>query len=299
VTDLLDWQIDLNGVLMGAGTPVNIIDTSGLGLPAVRDADVDQPGRDGRWPGPDYYGGRQVQIDAAVKVPGDPGGCQAVLAALQQAANDPSVRLAGGATMPLRMKRPGRPTKVLYGRVRRIDPEYKQLIHGYVPVDIEFQATDATWYGDGDQVTEIPLGWLSGGGFTAPVQAPIHVTSGATAADRPGWVDNQGDGAAWPVLRVTGPCSNVTITHADSGRSLALPTLTLASTSEWVELDTRPGQVSVLRENGGNAEGLLTPASRLDQFSLPAGRSEMRWTATDPTNTSRLRVTWRNAYTAL
>ncbi|MEU1078522.1 MULTISPECIES: hypothetical protein [unclassified Streptomyces] len=298
MTDLLDWQIDLNGVLMGAGTPINIIETSGLGMPAVRASDVEQPGRDGLWPAPDYYGGRQVQIDAAVKVPGDPAGCQAVLAQLLQAADDPAVRLVGGATMPLRMKRPGRPTKVLYGRARRGDPEYKQLVFGYVPIDIEFLATDATWYGDSDQVTEIPLGWLSGGGFTAPVQAPIHVSSGATAADRPGWVNNGGDGATWPVLRVTGPCSNVTITNATTGKSLALPTLTLAS-SEWVELDTHPGQVSVLRENGGNAETLLSAASRLDLFSLPAGRSELRWTASDPTNTARLHVTWRNAYTAL
>lgn len=298
-TDLDDFQYDLAGTLMGAGTPVNVIEVLGLGRPPVRDNDTDMPGADGVLPGPDYYGGRQVQFDAAVKTPADPAAAYDIVASLQAGADDPAVRLAGGVTTTLRMKRPGRPTKTLYGRVRKVDPEYKQVIHGYVPVDIEFLATDPRFYADTDSTTEIPLGWLSGGGFSAPVQAPIYVTSATTVADRPGWVTNNGDTDTYPVIRITGPCSNVTILHAESGRTLALPTLSLASTSQWVELDARPGRVHLIRENGGNAETLLSAASRLDQFSIPPGQSEIRWTAVDPTNTSRLRLTWRDAYKAL
>lgn len=297
--ELVDWQYDLGGVLMGARTQVNVMETTGLGRPPTRDNDVDIPNGDGVFPGPDYWAARQVQFDAAVKVVADPAACHDLVAALQAAAADPAIRLAGGETMPLRIKRPGRVVKRLNGRLRKVDPEFKQAIYGYVPVDIEFLATDPTFYGDAEQTVEIPLGWLSGGGFIAPVVAPILVTSGATSADRPGWTTNGGDADAWPVIRVTGPCSNVTITQAETGRVLSLPTLVLASTSEWVELDTRPGRVSVVRENGGNAEALLSAASRLDLFSLPPGLTEVRWTATDPTNTSRLRLTWRDAYTAL
>lgn len=294
----MDWQYDLAGALMGAGTPVNVIEVSGLGRPPVRDNDTDQPSADGVFPGPDYWAGRQVQFDAAVKTPGDPVAAHDAVAALQAGAADPAVRLAGGETITLRMKRPGRPTKVLNGRLRKLDAEYAQVIHGYVPLDIEFLATDPLFYGDSDQTVEIPLGWLSGGGFTAPVVAPIFVSAAGGAADRPGWVTNNGDTDTYPVLRVSGPCSNVTITHVDSGRTLAMPTLALTA-GQWVDLDTRPGRVCVLRENGGNAEPTLSAASRLDQFTLPPGTSEVRWTATDPTNTSRLRLTWRDAYTAL
>lgn len=295
---LTDWQYDLGGVLMGADTVIDVIETSGLGRPPVRDSDVEQPGADGMFPGLDYWAARQVQLDAAVKTPADPAAAHDVVASLQSAAADPAVRLAGGETMPLRIKRPGRPTKRLNGRLRRLDAEYAKVLHGYVPLDIEFLATDPTFYGDVESTVEIPLGWLSGGGFTAPVTAPVYVSSGTTVADRPGWVDNAGDGAAWPLIRITGPCSGVTITHATSGRVLSLPTLVLAA-GQWVELDTRPGRRSVVRETGGSAEAFLAPASRLDQFSLPPGRSELRWTATDPTNTSRMRLTWRDAYTAL
>ncbi|MFJ4887778.1 hypothetical protein [Streptomyces sp. NPDC088731] len=297
--ELTDWQYELGGVLMGAGTPVQVIETTGLGRPAVRDNDADQPSMDGVFAGPDYYAARQVQIDAAVRIPGNPSACHDVVAALQAAADAPAVRLTGGATMPLRILRPGRPVKRLHGRLRKLDPEYQQVIHGYVPLDIEFIATDPTFYADEQTTTEIPLGWLTGGGFKAPVVAPIYVQSGTTAADRPGWVTNEGTGDAWPVIRITGPVATVTVTHVASGRQLSLPTLNLTSSSQWIQIDTRPGYRTVRRETGGNASTLLSPASRIDLFSLPPGQSEVRWTGFDSTNTARMRLIWRDAYTAL
>ena len=113
-----------------------------------------------------------------------------------------------------------------------------------------------------------------------------------------GAVTNNGTANTWPVIRITGPCANVSVIHVASGRTLALPTLTLTA-GQWVELDTRPGYRTVTRENGGNASAHLSPGSRIDQFYLPPGTSEMRWTAFDSTLTARMRVTWRDAYTAL
>lgn len=298
MTDLTGSQVDLGGVLLGKGTPVNIIEMTGLGRPPVRDNDTDRPSMDGTWAGPDYWAARQVQIDAAIKIPGDGPACEAYLAALQEACAGEADRLVPGEGVTLRVLRPGGVVKRLTVRVRRIDPEYARVIHGYMPVDIECLAHDPLWYADTPQVTEIPLGWLTGGGFAAPVAAPILVQDGTVAADRPGWVTSNGTTSTWPVIRVTGPCANVTITHVASGRSLALPTLSLGP-GQWVDIDTRPGYCTVTRENGGNASTLMSPGSRIDQFSLPPGLSEIRWTAFDNTHTARLRLTWRDAYTAL
>ncbi|MFF9287507.1 phage distal tail protein [Streptomyces griseosporeus] len=295
---LEDWQYDIGGVIIGAGTSVQVRETAGLGRPPVRDADVDQPSMDGQFAGPDYWAGRQVQIDAAIRIPGDPAACHDVIAQIQAATDAAAVRLVGGQGLALRIKRPGRPVKQLTVRARRIEPEFKQVIHGFVPLDMEFLAHDPTFYADDTTTSEVPLGWLTGGGFAAPVVAPIFVQDGSVAADRPGWVTNNGDADAWPILRVTGPCANVTILHVASGRSLALPTLNLAA-GRWIEIDTRPGYRTVTWDNGGNASAYLSPASRIDLFSLPPGISEMRWTAFDNTNTARLRVTWRDAYIAL
>lgn len=296
--ELVDWQYDIGGVLIGADTTVNVIETTGLGRPPVRDSDVDQPSMDGQFAGPDYWGGRQIQFDAAIKIPGDAAGCHDMVAALQAATDAAAVRLVGGQGLVFRLKRPGRPVKRMIVRARKLDPEYRDVLKGYVPLDIELLAHDPTFYADEETTTELPLGWLTGGGFAAPVVAPIYVQDGTVAADRPGWVTNNGDADAWPIIRITGPCSNVTITHVASARALALPTLTLAA-GRWVEIDTRPGYRTVTWDNGGNASSYLSPSSRIDLFALPPGQSEMRWTAFDATNTARLRVTWRDAYIAL
>lgn len=295
---LEDWQYDLGGVVIGAGTSVNVIETTGLGRPPVRESDVDQPSMDGQFAGPDYFGGRQIQFDAAIKIPGNPGACHDTVAALQAVTDAAAVRLVGGQGMTLRIKRPGRPVKRLTVRARKLDPEYGQVIHGYVPLDIELLAHDPAFYADEESTTELPLGWLTGGGFAAPVTAPIYVQDGTVAADRPGWVTNNGTADAWPILRITGPCANVTITHVASGRALALPTLNLAA-GRWVQIDTRPGYRTVTWDNGGNASTYLSPGSRIDLFSIPPGTSEMRWTAFDNTNSARLNVAWRDAYIAL
>ena len=296
--ELADWQYDIGGVLIGKGTTVNVIEVTGLGRPPVRDNDVDQPSMDGQFAGPDYWAGRQIQFDAAIKIPGDPDACHDMVATLQAATDPAAVRMVGGQGLTLRICRPGRPVKSLTVRARKLDPEYKQVIHGYVPLDMEFLAHDPTFYADEDSTTEIPLGWLTGGGFSAPITAPIFVQSGTTAAVRPGWVTNNGDADAWPIIRITGPCANVSIIHVASGRTLALPTLSLAA-GRWIEIDTRPGFRTVTWDNGGNASAYLSPASRIDLFSLPKGTSEMRWTAFDNTNTARMRLTWRDAYIAL
>ncbi|MFD9721020.1 hypothetical protein [Streptomyces sp. NPDC059076] len=290
--------MDLGGVVIGRHTSVNIIDIGGLGRPPVRDNDTERPSMDGVWPGPDYYGARSIHIEAAIKIPGNQAACDDMLAQLLEAADDPA-RTVGGQTTTLRYRRPGRPVKRLYGRLRILESNVKQAIYGYVPLDIQFTATDPTWYADTLTTETIPLGWLTGGGFAAPVTAPIHVQDGATAADRPGWALNQGTTDAWPIIRITGPVAQVTIRHAESGRQLAMPTLNLTTSSQWVEIDTRPGYCTVTDQNGGNASALLTPASRIDRFRLPTGQSELRWIGFDDTNTARMRLTWRDAYIAL
>ncbi|MGW2384400.1 phage distal tail protein [Streptomyces sp. NPDC001658] len=296
--ELADFQYDLGGVLIGTGTSVDVIEVTGLGRPPVRDSDIDQPSMDGQFAGPDYWAGRQIQFDAAIRIPGNAAACHDMVAALQAATDAAAVRLVGGQGMTLRIKRPGRPVKRATVRARKLDPEYRQVIHGYVPLDVELLAHDPTFYADEESTTELPLGWLTGGGFAAPIVAPIFVQSGTVAADRPGWVTNQGDADAWPVIRVTGPCATVTITHVASGRSLSLPTLNLAA-GRWIEIDTRPGHRTVTWDNGGNASTYLSAGSRIDLFTIPPGMSEMRWTAFDNTNSARMRLTWRDAYTAL
>lgn len=293
--ELADGQHQLGDVLIGRGTPVVIATIEGLGLPGMRTADVEPPGEDGLWLGRDYYSGRTIRIDAAVKLPGDEAGALDVVAAIEEAADDQAVRGSGGTTMDLRLHFPGLPTRVVRGRVRKAEPTLDKAIHGWIPLDIEFQTADYLFYADTPDTTSIPLAMLSTGGLTFPLAFPFVIEGDPAAVGRPGYLDVAGTAPTWPVLRVAGPCSNPVITHVTTGRSLAVQA-TLAA-GEWVEIDTRPGWRTVLRDNGGAAP--LSPMSRLDLFQLTTGLNEIRWTATDPTLTSTLAVTWWPAYKAL
>ncbi|MEV7681524.1 hypothetical protein AB0O64_23665 [Streptomyces sp. NPDC088341] len=292
---LNDYQHELGGVVIGTRTPVPIAAIEGLGRADVRTADVEPPTSDGVWLGADYYAGRTVRIDAAIKTPGEPDRALDVLDALQRVHDEPALRQTGGATTEFRLKFPGRDVRVLLGRLRKCEADLSSLVHGWVPLDMEFLAADHLYYGEELQRITIPLGMISGGGFTAPVVAPIVVNPAPGGAVRPGWIDVGGKAPTWPVLRISGPCANPLITHVESGRTLQMTTTIPAG--DWVEIDTRPTWRSVLRRNGGNVP--LAGTSRLDTFSLPPGRSELRWTATDPTNTARLTASWRPAFPTL
>ncbi|MER6092457.1 phage distal tail protein [Streptomyces bluensis] len=293
--ELDDLQHQLGSVLIGAGTLVTIRTIEGLGQPPLRTADVEPPGEDGLWLGTDYYSGRTLRIDAAITKSGDFAGVLDQLAALQDDADTAAVRGQGGTTMDLRLKFPGRQTRVVHGRLRKMNPDVTQGIHGYIPLDVEFQAQDHLYYADEPDSASMPLGSLTEGGITFALMFPFTIAGEASAIARPGYLQVDGTASTWPVLRVTGPCANPSIVHVGSGRTLTVQTTLTAG--EWVEIDTRPGWRTVLRENGGSAP--LAPTSRIDEFVLTPGLNEIRWSATDPTLTSTLAVTWWPAYKAL
>ncbi|MFI8792570.1 phage distal tail protein [Streptomyces sp. NPDC055105] len=293
--ELVDFQHELGGVLIGRGTAVDIKAIEGLGQPPLRTSDVEPPGEDGTWLGADYYAGRTLRLDAAIKVVENVPGVLDMAVNLQDLADTPGVRAQGGTTMDLRLKFPGRPARTVRGRLRKFEPDLTQVIYGYAPVDIEFQAQDHLYYADSPDSTSMPLGSLTAGGMTFPLQFPFTIAGDPSAIGRPGYLQVEGTAPTWPVIRVNGPCANPVITHVTTGRQLTVQT-TLAA-GEWAEIDTRPGWRSVLRENGGGIP--LAPTSRIDEFVLTPGLNEIRWHATDNTLTSTLAVTWWPAYKAL
>ncbi|WP_435970237.1 phage distal tail protein [Streptomyces sp. Qhu_M48] len=298
MTLLANWQIDFAGVVIGHGTPVAVSNVEGLGAAELRTQDVLNPADDGAFPGVDLYAPRTVRIEAGIRTPGDPAAALDKLAEIEAVAANAKVRRTAGALAQLRLRWPGRDTKVLFGRIRRAEAvSTGQAIHGWIPLDLEFTALDPRLHGDSISSIALSLDIShSSGGFKAPLVAPI-TTGIATPETRPGWVINEGNVGAWPSIRITGPVANPRLVHVESGRVLELG-LTLGA-GERIDIETRPGTRWVLRNGTGNAASALSNASRLDLFQIPPGRSEIRWTATDYTNSTRLAVSWRSAWTAL
>ncbi|WP_324787019.1 phage distal tail protein [Streptomyces sp. H51] len=298
MTVLQDYQLDLGGMVIGKATLVPVGDLGGVAAPERRTADVDNPTGDGGFPGVDLFGMRTLSIEAGIRTPDDPGAALDLLAQLQQVTGVDSIRKVAGARAMLRLKLPGRDTKCLFGRWRRVEAaSMSQAVYGWIPITLEFTVTDPRWHADTLQALVLPLDVSNDSqGFTAPVVAPI-TTGVSNPSERPGWVFNGGDQPAWPTVRIEGPVTNPKVWVVETGRYLRLQT-TLGA-GERIDIDTRPGTRWVLRNGSGNAAPALTAGSRMDLFQIPSGRSEIRWTATDYTNTCRLTVSWRDAYTAL
>ncbi|MFJ6136479.1 hypothetical protein [Kitasatospora sp. NPDC092286] len=298
--DLTDWQIDLAGVVIGHGTPVLIEDIDGPGTPDKRSTAQPIPGEDGSYPGRDLLGVRTLRIQAGIRTPGDPAAALDLFAQLEATADSP-VRLEPGATDVLRIRRPGRPASRLFGRVASVRAvSMARAVHGWIPVHITFEGLDPAWYADEVSGVNLPLDTSNRDkeGFTAPLRAPLTAGT-ADPESRPGRAVNNGNRPSWPTIRITGPVVNPKVWiegHPDA--VLEFEPLALGD-SEWIGIETRPGTRWVTRNGQGSAAGLLTRRSRLDAFAIPPGLSDIRWSAQDATNTSRLSVTWRSASTSL
>lgn len=297
--ELAPFQLDMGGIVIGAGTPVPVSDLQGLGAPPIRAQDQDNPIEDGTFPGEDYYGPRQVQIQAGIKTPGDPARAAEILSDLQHAVDNPATRTTASASAVLRARWPGHNTRLLYGRWRRLEvTSAATAINGWLPLDIEFDAMGPYWHADALSQLTLSLDQARApkDGLTAPLCEAVDCGA-ADPSRRPGWIVNDGNAAAWPSLRISGPVTSPRIWNASTGRALELDVTLRAG--EWVEIETRPGTRWALRNGTTSVANNLTPDSRLDLFVIPSGRSEIRWTASDPTGTCRIDLTWRSAYTTI
>ncbi|WP_406200041.1 hypothetical protein OH807_18445 [Kitasatospora sp. NBC_01560] len=296
---LADWQIDLGGILIGRGTNVPLRDIEGLGTPDRRSGDRPIPGEDGNYPGKDTYAPRVLRISAGIRTPGDPAAALDQFAALEQAA-DTEVRLTPGAVDVLRIRRPGGPVRRLYGRLAGVEAvSLADAPFGWIPIQISFLGLDPAWCADTLSGLNLPLDISNQDkqGFTAPLRAPI-TTGTADPASRPGWALNSGNRPAWPTVRIVGPVVNPRVWIAGLPDAVLAFSVVLGD-GESLDVETRPGTRTVMRNGQGSAAGTLVRPSRLDRFFVPPGRSEVRWSAQDATGTSRLVLTWRDAASSI
>lgn len=292
---LSDYQQEIGGVVLGTGTAYTVAKVDGLGMTGVRTQDAPLEWDDGEIAGVDRLEGREIIWEGGVSMPGDPGGALDAIGALQDVFDDEQVRTTPNAVVPLRLKLPGRPVRVVYGRPRRLDYDDSLLVVGWLPFTAAFRALDPRYYSEAAQVLTLGLNISQTNGIEAPVVAPI-VTTNLTDLQRPGFLTNEGSARTWPVVRFSGPCTNPSLTNVGTGASLGL-SMTIPD-GEYVEIDTRPWSRTVLRNGTASASGSLMRGSRISEFYIEPGTTEFSFAAVDATNTSRARITaypaWRS-----
>lgn len=145
---LANFQWSYNNVLLGASTPLGVLQVTGLvDLPTIRSGDPNQPRAHGQFIGLDLYGGRDITFNIFAKTDGT--SLQSTLTAFAAA-----TVVGLNTEQPLWFQLPNLPLLCIMCRPRKraipVDKNYEVNI-GY-PV-AQFHATDPNIYAVGQSVT--------------------------------------------------------------------------------------------------------------------------------------------------
>lgn len=132
------------------------------------------------------------------------------------------------------------------------------------PVVVAIKCPDPTWY-DPTLITINFAISLSGDLGEIPMTVPMLV--GASVLNTTQVITYQGSYETYPIVRIIGPVTDAVITHQQTGYKLDFDGVTIGA-GEWIEVDTRYGQKSVIDNTGANRISALTKDSDLSLFSI-------------------------------
>lgn len=157
---------------------------------------------------------------------------------------------------------------------------------------LTFIADDPFMYGP-----EIPLTWGSGNVTRTELPIPgadtFYEVVAASRILGDSQVDNLGDVDAYPLWTFNGPFTAIELTNTTSGKSLTL-THTAATSSDTITIDTRPGQTSIVDQDGTNRWSALTAGYSL--WPLLPGVNDLSIQVTGSTQDTAAGMTYKPRY---
>lgn len=306
-----DWQVQVNGLVFGTGTPYKLLKVDGLGLPPPKTSDADRAAAHGSFGGQDFSTPRDIIFTIGVQPrAGDPT-LAALLNSLRNAFSPSSADVA------LAMKLKDEVAAVFVGRTRRCETPYDILAANgkYLEAMAQFTALDPIKYGA--LLNDVVIGYGTAGtnaGFTfnraTPAATPGLAFNRATPASTPGAASdaaaggagaagfvqliNSGVEATAPVSRiravggpVTGP---IHLSRVESGEDIML-NINLAA-NDVLELDHDLHSVQ-LNGNTNRADVVDTSTT---WWLLQPGLNTAHYRSEGPGAGSSAEVLWRDAY---
>jgi hypothetical protein len=212
---------------------------------------------------------------------------------LKKAWRADAVRQRPGATSVIRYRIGDRVRRV-YGRPRRwAAPPDNKILSGFIPVTMTFKTADDLHYADTETATDIGFVAESAGGFIFPTTFPA---TALPAGQRDGLITVGGDVATYPIIRFNGPVTNPRLA-CDNSWSVQLD-MSIAD-GQYVEIDTRPWKLTVLRLNAYSEAGKLGKRTRMKDMVLTPGNHDLAFTGNSAEGTASCIVRWRDAYASL
>jgi len=236
-------------VFGGAGSPYQILDVDGLGLPELRVQDDNRGYNDGMFSGRDFLSGRNLTF--TINIFSDATrNAQQNLALFNQA----MVPQQSGTTALYFQLAPTDTSKVLYARVRSrrvlVDPDYT---YGFIRVQVTMFAPNPKYYDQTFTTGSISPVAPSGRTYNRTYNLSYGGGSNASALT----IVNSGTWTTYPTVTITGPITNPILTNQTTNQSLAV-TVTLQATDSLV-LDLENRNVLL---NGSPVRNLLTGSSQ-------------------------------------
>ena len=214
------------------------------------------------------------------------------LAELRAAWKAAAIRETPGRTSIIRYRVGGRERRV-YGRPRRwAAPPNNLILNGRIPITTTFQTADDLHYSDTE--SSVDIGFVAGsvGGFEFPVEFPAETLP---AGQRDGLSTVGGDSPTYPIIRFNGPITNPRLATAAWALQLNME----ITAGQYVEIDTRPWKLSVLRQGLYNEAGKLSRRTWLKDIVLKPGNVEFSFSGVSEAGTASCIVKWRDAYASL
>lgn len=294
---LSNWQMQYNGVTFGTGTAYNIIKIDGLDLAQVRNGDIARPRDTGEFVGLDLFGGRDITIDLDMYQAGN--NIQTLAQTLSTAFAPPS---DGQTESPLWIQLPNEPLYAVSCRVRKrnttIDLPWSAGNYGKVTVLLH--ATDPRVYAPTRTGTVSLPTPLSGGTFN--VTFPYSFGGGSTTGNIT--VANTGNQEMRPIVTITGPVTNPSISNSTLGETLTFSNPTQTSytlnAGDTLVIDLDAHQV-IYTPNGATVGSSRRSwlVSGSTWWNLPPGTNTVVFSSADaslPSPVPTCSVSWAPAY---
>lgn len=264
------WQIELQGVLMGAGTDIVVKAFDPWSAPAVRASDQPRAGAHGITAGDDLLGGRNVVVSVAIR--GEAVDDMAVRRTLASAfaTSRVDVPIVWMEDDGIKYRMTGRPRLAS----SKVQPR--------IPTEGRFVATDPRIYADAE-VTESTGVSTASGGLTFAASAPFVFGTAGEGGTIAAVNAGRGIDAPW-VATFTGPLTAPALEHVEQARILNLSgAALLAGETLVVDSSTR----TVMLNGVASRYSWLALAS--NWFTIEPGVNTLRFGAASGAGTVQVR----------
>lgn len=250
------------------GLPISIISHDVPLMPGVVEQWIQVAANDIRFP-LDIFGPDQPSIDAARRTLSEAMRPTRGVGILQHTANDGTVR------------------QLFCREVSRFrDVTVRSA--GYTQFGLIFSAADPFWY-DANWTAQVftPAGQVNF--FEVPF-FPIHLSVGGISTQFT--IGNTGQAETWPIWTITGPATNISLSNNTTGEVLTL-SISLLNT-QVLTIDTRPGVIQVVREDGSNQWAAVQDTSEI--WSLAVGSNSISISMSGTTSNSQVQIQYKQRY---